>query len=58
MRPQEEPIGMKVRVREDHRISELRGTVGKVVGSYGGEEFVILEVRFAADATSYSGPGI
>jgi len=26
---------MKVRVREDHMISELRGTVGKVVGSYG-----------------------
>ena len=29
------PVGMKVRVREDHRIKELRGTVGKVVGSYG-----------------------
>jgi hypothetical protein len=46
MRPQEEPIGMKVRVREDHRISELRGTVGKVVGSYGGEEFTVLGVHF------------
>jgi hypothetical protein len=34
MRPQEKVlIGMKVRVREDHRIKELRGTVGKVVGS-------------------------
>jgi hypothetical protein len=37
MRSQEEKaeVGMKVRVREDHRISELRGIVGKVVGSYG-----------------------
>ena len=47
MRPQEEaPVGMNVRVREDHRISELRGTVGKVVGSYGGEELMVLDVRF------------
>jgi hypothetical protein len=40
------PVGMKVRVREDHRISELRGTVGKVVGRYGGEEFMVLDVHF------------
>ena len=47
MRPQEERyVGMKVRVREDRRISEVRGMVGKVVGSYGGEEFVALEVHF------------
>jgi len=46
MRPQEEPIGMKVRVRQDHSISELRGTVGRVVGSYGGEEFTVLGVHF------------
>jgi len=46
MRAQEKaPVGMKVRVREDHRIKELRGTVGKVVGSYGGEELVVLDVR-------------
>jgi len=46
MRAQEKaPVGMKVRVREDHSISELRGTVGKVVGSYGGEELVVLDVR-------------
>ena len=36
MRPQEKAlIGMKVRGREDHMIKELRGTVGKVVGSHG-----------------------
>jgi hypothetical protein len=47
MRPQQEaPLGMKVRVREDHRIKELRGTVGKVVGSYGGEELMVLDVHF------------
>jgi hypothetical protein len=32
-------------VHEDHRISGMRGTVGKVVGSYGGEEFVVLDVH-------------
>jgi hypothetical protein len=39
-------IGTKVRVREDHMISELRGTFGKVVGSYGGEELMVLDVHF------------
>ena len=47
MRPQEKArVGMQVRVREDHRVSELRGTVGKVVGSYGGEELMVLGVHF------------
>jgi len=39
-------VGTKVKVREDHRVSELRGTVGKVVGSYGGEELMVLNVHF------------
>ena len=47
MRAQEKArVGMKVRVREDYRVSELRGTVGKVVGSYGGEELMVLGVHF------------
>jgi hypothetical protein len=47
MRPQEAAaVGVQVRVCEDHGISELRGTVGKVVGSNGGEKFVVLDVRF------------
>ena len=49
MRPQEEEqahVGMDVRMREDHRISELRGIAGKVVGSYWGTEFMALEVYF------------
>jgi hypothetical protein len=39
-------VGMKVRVREQHRILERRGMVGKVVGRYGGEEYVAVDVRF------------
>ena len=49
MGPQEEEqahVGMEARVREDHMISELQGMVGRVVGSYGGTEFVALEVLF------------
>ena len=37
---------MKVRVREHHRIAERRGMVGRIVGRYGGEEYVALDVRF------------
>ena len=46
MRPQEEaPLGMKVRVRKDHMIKELRGTVGEVVGSFYSSS--LLERRFS-----------
>ena len=58
MRPQEERhVGMKVRVREDRRISEVRGMVGKVVGSYGVEEFVALEVHFPGGRHQLFWPG-
>jgi hypothetical protein len=40
-------VGKKVRVRQLHRISERRGMVGKVVGRYGGEEYVAIDVRFS-----------
>jgi hypothetical protein len=40
-------MGTKVRVRQEHRILERRGMVGEVVGRYGGEEYVAVEVRFA-----------
>jgi hypothetical protein len=43
---QKAAVGMKVRVRQDHRVKELRGTVGKVVGSYGGEQLMVLDVHF------------
>ena len=39
-------VGTKVRVRQEHRIVERRGMVGKVVGRYGGEEYVAVDVRF------------
>ncbi len=40
-------VGTKVRVRQEHRILERRGMVGKVVGRYGGEEYVVGDVRFS-----------
>ena len=39
-------MGMQVRVTDHHRIAELRGLIGKVVGRYGGEEHVVVDVRF------------
>ena len=39
-------VGTKVRVRQEHRILERRGMVGKVVGRYGGEQWVVVDVRF------------
>jgi hypothetical protein len=38
---------MQVRVSDHHRIVERRGLLGKVVGRYGGEEYVAVDVRFA-----------
>ena len=40
-------VGTKVRVRQEYRILERRGMVGKVVGRYGGEEHVAVDVRFS-----------
>jgi hypothetical protein len=40
-------VGMKVRVGEEHRILERRSMVGKVVGRYGGEVYVVVDVRFS-----------
>jgi hypothetical protein len=47
MRSEEARVGMKVKVCEHHRISERRGMVGRIVGRYGGEEYVAVDVRFA-----------
>lgn len=38
---------MRVRVQDHHRIEERRGLVGKVVGCYGGNEYIVVDVRFA-----------
>jgi hypothetical protein len=37
---------MQVRVSDHHRIAERRGLLGKVVGRHGGEEHVVVDVRF------------
>ena len=46
MRPEEARVGMKVRVCKHHRISERRGMVGRIMGRYGGKEYVAVDVRF------------
>ncbi len=46
MKPEEVRASMRVKVRERHRIEERRGLVGKVAGTYGGEEFTAIEVVF------------
>jgi hypothetical protein len=46
MKPQDVRVGMRVKVAEHHRIEQRRGLVGKVVGRYGGEEHVVVDVRF------------
>jgi hypothetical protein len=47
VRSEEARIGMKVRVGELHRIAERRGMVGRIVGHYGGEEYMAVDVRFS-----------
>jgi hypothetical protein len=46
MKPQDVRVGMQVRVSDHHRIVERRGLLGKVVGRYGGEVHVAVDVRF------------
>lgn len=40
-------VGAKVRVGGRHRVAGLRGAVGTVVGRYGGEGYVAVDVRFS-----------
>ena len=46
MKSEEVQVGMKVKVRDRQKIGERRGTVGRVVGCYGGEEYLAVDVRF------------
>ncbi len=46
MKSEEVRPGMRVKVRDHHRIEQRRGLVGTVVGRYGGEEHVVVDVRF------------
>jgi hypothetical protein len=40
-------IGATIRAREHHRIEERRGMVGRIVGRYGGDGYVAVDVRFS-----------
>ena len=57
MKPQDVRVGMRVRVTDHHRIAERRGLIGKVVGRYGGEEHVVVDVRFADGRQRLFWPG-
>jgi hypothetical protein len=46
MKSQDVRVGMRVKVADHHRIEQRRGLVGKVVGCYGGEQHVVIDVRF------------
>jgi hypothetical protein len=37
-------VGARVRVREHHRIAARRGMVGRIVGRYGSEKHVAIDV--------------
>ncbi len=47
MTSEEVRVGVEVRVGEHHRIEERHGMVGRVVGRYGGDHYVAVDVRFA-----------
>jgi hypothetical protein len=47
MTPEQARPGTWVRIMEHHRVQERRGLLGKVVGRYGGEEYVAVDVRLA-----------
>jgi hypothetical protein len=46
VRPEEVRIGARGRVGESHRIVERGGQICKVVGRYGGEDYVAGDVTF------------
>jgi hypothetical protein len=50
-------IGTRVRVCEHHRMVERRGRVGEVVGYYGGDDYVALEVRLSDGECWLFSPG-
>lgn len=50
-------VGTRVRVRENHRSADRRGMVGKIVGTFGGEEFMAVDVRFRDGGLGLFWPG-
>ena len=57
MRAEEVRVGMKVRVREHHRIAERRGMTGKVISYYGGDDCAVVEVRLSDGECRLFWPG-
>jgi hypothetical protein len=53
----EDAYRVGARVREHHRIAERRGKVGEVVGYYGGDDYVALEVRLSDGECRLFWPG-
>ena len=51
-------VGTKVRVRQEHRILERRGMVGKVVGRYGEKSTWPSTCAFRMDSVGCSGLAI
>ena len=49
MRPENVRVGIEVKVADSHPISYRRGMVGTIVGRWGGEEFVAVDVHCADD---------
>jgi hypothetical protein len=47
MKPESISIGKTVRVREHHRIAERRSMVGTIVDHFGGDGYMVVEVRFS-----------
>ena len=47
MTPEQAQRGMRVRVMDHHRGGERRGIMGKVVASFGREEYIAVDVRLA-----------
>ena len=45
MKSEEIQVGMKVKARERQRNNERQGMVGEVVGCYGGQEYMAVDVR-------------
>ena len=50
-------VGTRVRVRGHHGRAERRGKVGEVVGCYGGDDYVSLEVRLSDGECRLFWPG-
>ena len=47
MKPEQARVGIEVKVADSHPIIERRGMLGTIVGRWGGEEYVAVDVRCA-----------